>query len=215
MARTEFDPVDHYLCSLLPAESAFALKAKAEARRLQKDRISLSLPEAHLLCFFIKQQACARFIELGTLTGYSGLKILETLPAHGHLWTFELGEDQARFASQIFDEAGFKNRYTILVGRAEEKLAEISSAGPFDGIFIDANKSSYPFYLDWSATHLKSGGLLLADNTLLKGVTEVDDGHTEKMIRELRVFNQRLLNHPQFHSAMIPTSQGLAIAIKR
>jgi predicted O-methyltransferase YrrM len=215
VARIKFDETSDYLHSLVPGESAMALKAKAEAQRLHKDTISISAYEAHLMSFFIRICQCSRFVELGTLTGYSGLKILETLPSEGYLWTFELNPEFARFAATLFDEAGFRGRYTILVGKAEELLPTISSFGPFDGVFIDANKSSYPFYLEWSFNNLKPGGLLLADNTLMSGVADANLPTPEKMIRELRVFNQRFMQHPGLNAMMIPTREGLSVGIKK
>lgn len=215
MARVTSDNTKEYLESFLPEENSFVLKAKAEARRWQKDQISLSAYEAHLVCFFIRQFRCVRFIELGTLAGYSALKILESLPTEGHLWTFELNSERAQFASALFDEAGYKGRYTIIVGRAEEQLATIVAEAPFDGIFIDANKSSYPFYLDWSLKHLKPGGLLLADNTLMAGVADTHSPHPEKMIRELRAFNQELFQNPGLEAVILPTLEGLAVGVKR
>lgn len=216
MARIkQDDPTKDYLHSLLPPESIWGLKAKAEAERIHKEAISISAYEAHLMSFFIRQFRCEKFVELGTLTGYSGIKILECLPPEGHLWTLELNPELAHFASTLFEEAGFKGRYTIQVGKAEEQLLALSSQGPFDGIFIDANKSSYPFYLDWSLSHLKTGGILLADNTLLKGVTDLTITEPEKMIRELRTFNQRFMQHPQLNAMILPTTEGLSVAIKK
>lgn len=216
MARIkQDDPRRDYLHSLIPPENTWGLKAKAEAERIHKGAISISAYEAHLMSFFIRQFHCVKFVELGTLTGYSGLKILECLPPEGHLWTLELNPELAQFASALFDEAGFKGRYTIQIGKAEEQLLALSPQGPFDGIFIDANKSSYPFYLDWALTHLKTGGLLLADNTLLEGVADLTLNAPEKMIRELRTFNQRVMQHPELNAMIIPTMEGLSVAIKK
>lgn len=215
MARTKYDEASDYLHSLIPKDDAFALKAKAEAQRLNKEVISISAYEAHLMSFFIRQFQCARFVELGTLTGYSGLKILECLPQGGHLWTFEQNPEVARFASALFEEAGFQGRFNILIGKAEELLPSIEHLAPFDGVFIDANKSSYPFYLDWSLKNLKAGGLLLADNTLMTGVADMNQMEPEKMIRELRIFNQRFFQHPNLNSIILPTTEGFSVAIKK
>lgn len=216
MARTKQDDARiEYLHSLLPPENVWGLKAKAEAERLHKGAISISAYEAHLMSFFIRQFHCIKFVEIGTLTGYSGLKILECLPPEGHLWTLELNPELAHLASALFDGAGFGGRYTVLVGKAEELLLTLAAQGPFDGIFIDANKSSYPFYLDWALAHLKSGGLLLADNTLLEGVADLTQQTPEKMIHALRTFNQRFMQDSQLNAVILPTVEGLSVAIKK
>lgn len=233
--RIETNARLEYLLSLIPAENQWTQKAKEVAQKLNKDKISIDRYEASLLSFFIRMMGCVRFVEFGTLTGYSGLKILEALPPQGHLWTFELNPDHAKEAMALFDAAGFAGRYTLVLGKAEEQVETINSFAPFDGVFIDANKSAYPFYLEWAERSLRSGGVLLADNVLLKGVVpEADDlvadfdGMDEskrvgnktaqslpKMIHQLRAFNQKLLTSSAFDSIILPTAEGLALAIKK
>jgi predicted O-methyltransferase YrrM len=206
-----------YLQSLTPKDSPVALKAKLEAEKLNKDAISISSFEAHLIGFFIRQYHCTTFVEFGTLTGYSGLKILESLPLNGHLWTLELNPECANIAKGLFDEAGFNGRYTILIGRAEDHLEHLLTLAPFDGVFIDANKSAYPSYLNWSLSAIKLGGVIIADNTLLKGVVPHQDQESKpsKIIQNLRQFNERLTNQDLFDSILIPTQEGLTVAIKK
>lgn len=205
-----------YLNSLVPEDDAFCRMAKTESLRLNKDGISISPFEGHMLGFFIRQHSCKKFVELGTLTGYSGLKILQSLPSDGHLWTLELNEEHARIASSLFDQAGFSGRYTILVGKAENFLDDLLTQAPFDGVFIDANKAAYPAYLDWSLKAIKVGGLIIADNTLLKGVVPTDNEPSpNKITQNLRLFNTKLANQTLFDSILIPTDEGLSIAIKK
>lgn len=205
-----------YLSSLLPEESPYAKKAKLAAQSFNKDGISLSLYEAHILGFFIRLFRCKTFVEIGTLTGYSGLKILENLDKDGYLWTLELDPQHAAAADELFKEAGYDNRYSLLVGKAEEQLALMAPSQPFDGVFIDANKAAYPFYLDWALTAIRPGGLIIADNTLMRGVVPTESSNKEeKMIARLREFNQKLSNQNLFDSIVLPTAEGLSIAIKK
>jgi predicted O-methyltransferase YrrM len=204
------------LNALAPTDSPLALRAKAEARRLNKDGISISAYEAHLIGFFMRQFQCSKVVELGTLTGYSGLKILESIVPHGHLWTLELDLEHARIASEIFEMAGYQTHFTILQGRAEEKLEKLAEQGPFDAVFIDANKAAYPLYLDWAMEVLRPRGLIIADNTLLRGVVpEPEEPSPGKIIRALREFNLRLTDQNLFDSILIPTDEGLSLAIKK
>lgn len=210
-----------YLNGLCPADSPSAQKAKEEALRLNKQGISIAPYEAHLLGFFIRLLKCKKFVELGSLTGYSGLSILNTLPADGHLWTIEYDPFHAAMAKRVFEESGFQSKVTVLVGRAEDQLPLLTTQGPFDGIFIDANKAAYPSYLDWSLENIKSGGLILADNTLLKGVVpqksleETNSNAPSKIIKNLRIFNERLADRSLFDSILIPTFEGLTVALKK
>src|SRR5438067_13404553 len=84
--------------------------------------------------------------------------------SHGVLHTFEYVEKHARVASESFHKAGVAARAHIHVGAAIEKLREVEAEGPFDLVFIDADKVGYPAYLTWAGEHLREGGVVLGDN---------------------------------------------------
>src|SRR5262245_53148063 len=93
-------------------------------------------------------------VEIGTLGGYSGVCLLRGMAPNGVLHTLELQESNARVAAESFRKAGFADRARIHVGPALETLPRIAHEAPFDLVFIDADKTGYPAYLDWSAAHL-------------------------------------------------------------
>ena len=160
------DSADSYFQNLLGVEDKIFLKARGSSDELQKTRISVSRIEGELLRFFVSQYRCQKFIEIGTLTGYSALWILKGMGAAGKLWTFEKDArhaEKARATLQDFPQA------RVLEGDAEENLLKIEADGPFDGIFIDGNKAAYGRYLNWAEKNLKKGGLILADNIFLGG----------------------------------------------
>jgi caffeoyl-CoA O-methyltransferase len=150
-----------------------------------------------------------RAVEIGTLGGYSGVCILRGLAPGGTLDTFEYSPKHAEVARESFRLAGFADRARIHVGAAVEKLRELK--GEFDLVFIDADKPSYPAYLDWAAEHLRVGGVVLADNTLAWG--EIHTGTDEKH-EALRKFDQQLAGSKRFRATMIPTGEGLAMGVK-
>src|SRR5690242_21952332 len=94
-------------------------------------------------------------VEIGTLGGYSGVCLLRGMGPHGVLHTFEYAEKHARVAHESFVKAGVSGRAHIHVGAALEKLPEIEAEAPFDLVFVDADKVSYPAYLAWAAEHLR------------------------------------------------------------
>ena len=156
-------------------------------------------------------------VEIGTLGGYSGVCILRALPLDGVLHTFELLEKNAEVARESFRKAGFEGRATVHVGPALEGLKEIEGKLPIDLVFIDADKTGYPAYLDWAAEHLVVGGIVLGDNAFgWGGVALGADVRDEQRasIEALREFNQKLATSGRFRATMLPTAEGLAMGVK-
>src|SRR5512138_1477535 len=104
-------------------------------------------------------------VEIGTLGGYSGVCLLRGMGERGFLHTFERDPEHAEVARESFVRAGLAGRVEIHVGEAAERLRDVETRGPFDLVFVDADKLGYPSYLAWAEEHLRVGGILLADNT--------------------------------------------------
>jgi caffeoyl-CoA O-methyltransferase len=164
-------------------------------------------------------RACGvqKAVEIGTLGGYSGVCLLRGMGATGRLWTFELDPRHAEVARQSFARAGFGDRAEVILGPALEKLPSIEAHGPFDLVFIDADKEGYPQYLDWAAQHLRLGGVVLGDNAFLFGEV-VHDPATHageaRRILAMREFHRKLVSGGRFRSTMLPTGEGLALGVK-
>jgi caffeoyl-CoA O-methyltransferase len=163
--------------------------------------------------------ASKKAVEIGTLGGYSGVCLLRGMPADARLWTFELDGKHAEVARESFARAGFAARAEVLVGPALANLGKIEASGPFDLVFIDADKESYPAYLDWAAQHLRLGGVVLGDNAFLFGEVIKDPdspeaGQEAERIRRMRQFHDKLVHGGRFRSTMLPTGEGLALGVK-
>jgi predicted O-methyltransferase YrrM len=157
-------------------------------------------------------------VEIGTLTGLSGLYILDGLQPGGKLWTLEKSEIHAAKARPLLSEfsAQTEKSVEVIVGDARETLIALRSQRPFDFIFIDGNKAAYGDYLNWAEENLKSGGLLVADNVFLGGriFNLISEQPAEKQIEAMGRFNQRLMNSQIWNSTVVPTGEGLFIASK-
>ncbi len=162
----------------------------------------------------IARAACAKkAVEIGTLGGYSGVCLARGLGPDGFLHTIEVEPRHAEVAALSFQRAGVAGLVRIHVGRAEEKLAEIEDEGPFDLVFIDADKQGYPAYLTWAERHLRVGGLVLADNAFAFGHVH-ETGAGAEDAAPLRAFAERLARGGRFRATLIPTAEGLAVGVK-
>ena len=155
-------------------------------------------------------------VEIGTLGGYSGVAILRGMGPGGVLHTFELEAKNAAVARDSFARAGVADRVRIHVGPALDMLGTITSDGPFDLVFVDADKVGYPAYLAWAEENLRVGGMILGDNAFgWGGVADPNyAGERPDSILALRTFSERLARGGRFRSTMIPTEEGLAMGVK-
>jgi caffeoyl-CoA O-methyltransferase len=165
--------------------------------------------EGKLLQLLCRLAGVRRAVEVGTLLGYSAVHIARALPADGHLWTIEYEERHAELARANLAAAGVADRVTVELGAGVDVLPRLDSHGPFDAVFIDADKISYPFYGAWAARHLRPGGLILGDNAYLFGEL-MDDSDRG---RAMRAFHEQVAR--DFDSVCIPTPDGLVLGIRR
>jgi caffeoyl-CoA O-methyltransferase len=190
-------------------------------RRLAKEN---DLPDIHvgpfdgkILTVLTKAFQAKKIVEIGTLAGYSGVCLIRGAGPSAKLWTFEMDPSHIQVAKRTFQLAGIESQVEIHQGPALENLPKIESHGPFDLVFIDANKTDYPAYLNWAYDNLKKGGVALGDNTLAWGkiadMPEPKDRQTN-MILALQKFNLDAGQSSKWTSIMLPTGEGLTIAVK-
>jgi caffeoyl-CoA O-methyltransferase len=165
----------------------------------------------------VRMTGSKKAVEIGSLAGYSGVCIARALPSDGHLHAFELFEKNARVCAESFRRAGCASKITIHQGSALENLKNIEDQGPFDVVFIDADKPNYPGYLAWAEKHLRIGGTIIADNTFAWGLILQDKFDTESQRKDaegIRHFNAEVANSPKWRATLLPTGEGLTVAVK-
>ena len=154
-------------------------------------------------------------IEIGTLGGYSGVSILRGMGIGGVLDTIEVEPRHAEVARESFRRAGYSTQAHIHLGAAAQILTKLSSQGPYDLCFIDADKEGYPDYLNWAAEHLRAGGLVIADNAFLFGeLADKPTGARATTIAAMQAFHQILANSGRFRATVLPTGEGLAVGVR-
>ena len=156
-----------------------------------------------------------RAVEIGTLGGYSGVALLRGMGAGGELDTIELSERHAVVARESFQRAGFAARARVHVGTAADILPQLAPRGPFDLVFIDADKEGYPAYLDWATDNLRPGGIVLLDNAFLFGsLAEAATGDRAAQIRAMQSVHEMLARSGRFRATVLPTGEGLAFGVR-
>lgn len=203
-----------YIRRLFATETPQMQAARMAATAEAQDNISLHPEEGKVLQMLAQMTGAGKIVEIGTFYGYSALWLAGALGDGGHLWTLE--KDAAR-ATRAREFIGGRPDITLVEGDALQSLADLSPQGPFDMVFIDADKISYAAYLDWAEAHVRTGGLIVGDNTFLFDAVW-KDGPVER-VREtarqsMRDFNRRLADPARYRSIMLPTVEGLTIAQK-
>jgi predicted O-methyltransferase YrrM len=133
--------------------------------------IGVSPLQGAFLGLMVRATASARVLEIGTLGGYSAIWMARELPARGRLITLEADEHHAGVARQNIEKAGLTSRVAVIAGKAADSLRQLADQGigPFDLIFIDADKAGLPDYLDWALKLARPGTMILADNVVRNG----------------------------------------------
>ena len=188
---------------------------------LLNDRaITINPEEGKLIQTLIKLGNIKNILEIGTLYGYSTIWFARGINNNGKIITIEKELENAKIARENFNklENNLSNNIEIINGDANKELEKlVQKQLVFDMVFIDADKSSYPNYLNFTDKLLKKGGLIIADNTFLSGAVYNDyltDRVRFKAQKNMRLFNKMLTNKIKYQSIMINTDEGLSIAIK-
>lgn len=158
-----------------------------------------------------------RAVEIGTLGGYSGVSLLRGMGIGGVLDTIEIDARHAEVARESFRRAGYTTQARIHLGPALQVLPKLTAQAqsPIDLCFIDADKESYPEYLNWAADNLRPGGLVIADNVFLFGeLADKPTGARATAIAGMQAFHQILASSGRFRATVLPTGEGLAVAVK-
>lgn len=172
-------------------------------------RIMVGPSEGKLLTLFVRMVQAKTIVEIGTLAGYSAIRLAQGLAPGGRVYTIEYDPKHAEIARQTIERAGVADRVEVIVGAGLAVLPKLASIGPVDVVFIDADKGNYDQYGEWAASALRPGGLLLGDNAFYFGRLLDDSAEAQAMRR----FHERATL--AFDTVCIPTPDGLLLGVKR
>ncbi len=219
MNESIFMAVDEYIGSLLNEPDEILARAVKAIETSGIPPISVSANQGKFLQVMAKLCKAKKILEIGTLGGYSSIWMARALPADGQLVTLELDPHHAAVAQKNIDAAGLSKRVEIRIGKAIDLLPILKEegAGPFDMIFIDADKPPYTEYFKWPLQLSKPGTLIIADNVIRDGKV-LDPDSTDPMVNGAQRFNQSLQGNAAITATilqMVGTKEydGMAIAV--
>jgi caffeoyl-CoA O-methyltransferase len=213
--RELLEQIDGYIEDLFGTSDEVLEATLRDSRRGGLPEINVSPNQGRLLRLLVEIAGARRILEIGTLGGYSAIHLARGLPGDGALLSLEIDEHHADLARKNVERAGLTDIVEVRVGDAHELLADLveNDQGPFDLVFIDADKEGYPDYLDASLRLVRPGSLILGDNTI-RGGTVLDP--REETARSTREFNRRIARDPSLSGIALPLIReridGLTIA---
>lgn len=203
--------LEEYILAHIDAEPELLHRLNRDTHRdcLYPDMCSGHL-QGRMLKMIVRMIRPQRVLELGTFTGYSALALAEGLEGDATLHTVEINDEMEDFIRAHFDQAPQGRHITLHIGDAMQLIEPLSAEfGPWDLVFIDANKRIYPEYYRAVKPHVRHGGFILVDNTLWYGKVETNagDAQTQGILR----FNDMVTTDPDVETVIIPMRDGLTL----
>jgi caffeoyl-CoA O-methyltransferase len=181
-------------------------RAKTSAPQMMVGRI-----EGQFLATLVRVSGARRILEFGTFTGYSSISMASALPADGQIITCDVDPEATAIARRYMDESGYGDKIEIRLGPALETIETLK--GPFDLVFIDADKPNYRAYYEAALPLLADDGMIIADNVLWSGRIVEEDG--DESTRAIKDFNEHVRDDSRVVSVMLTVRDGMTLVQKR
>lgn len=198
--------VDDYLSNILVGSDPVLEAASQAAIDAGLPPISVTPNQGKFLQLLARGMGARRILEIGTLAGYSTLWLARALPADGRLVTLEFEPKHAEVARANFTRANIDALVDLRVGPALDSLPRIAveGSGPFDFIFIDADKENYPSYFTWAVRLARAGTLIVADNVVRDGAV-IDDASSDPRVHGVRQMHELIAQEKRVSATAIQT----------
>jgi caffeoyl-CoA O-methyltransferase len=195
-----------------PPSDLFDLLAAETRASTTAPQMMVGQLEGRLLAELVRLSGARRVLELGTFTGYSSISMALALPPDGRVVTCDVNAETTAIARRYAEEAGVADRIDFHLGPGLETISQLE--GPFDLIFIDADKPNYVSYYEATLPMLTEAGVMIVDNTLWSGRVadpEADDESTQA----IRALNERVRDDPRVENVLLTVRDGMNLVRKR
>ncbi|HXQ82013.1 MAG TPA: O-methyltransferase [Opitutaceae bacterium] len=206
MPETPWSAVDLYITDLIVAPDEALRAALVDSAAAGLPEISVTPSQGKLLQLVARIRGARAILEIGTLGGYSTIWLARALPAGGRLITLECDPKHAAVALANIARAGLAGTVDLRLGPALETLPRLAQegSGPFDLVFVDADKEGIPDYFTWALRLSRAGTVIIVDNVVRKGAV-IDAASADPSVRGVRRFNEMLAAEPRVSATTIQT----------
>lgn len=206
--------LEQYLLQTIKPKNQLIQEMETHAN--QKDVPIMEPLSIEFLMQLIRIKKPKRILEIGAAIGYSAIRMAQAQQGC-HIVTIERDEVRYKHAVDFVDKAGLSDQIDIVFGDVFDKEKELLETGPYDLLFIDAAKGQYQKFFEMFSKVLNKDGIIISDNVLFKGYVaeDIDSSRQQKIGRKLRLFNDWLVDHPDYHTTIMPIGDGVAISVKR
>ncbi|MGB9753635.1 O-methyltransferase [Roseiflexus castenholzii] len=218
--HNQWAAVDDYIAGLFPSDPVLDAVLRA-TRDAGMPQINVSPVQGRLLHVLALACNARNILEIGTLAGYSAIWMARALPADGKLISLEFDPKHADVARANIVRAGLADHVDVRLGTALDILPQLAAegAGPFDLIFIDADKINLTTYFDWAVRLARPGSLIVVDN-VIRGGDVLDAASDDAGLQGVRRFNEAIAADPRVTATILQMvgskgHDGLALAVVR
>lgn len=202
--------LDEYVLNHSDAEPEYLYRLwRATNVHMLHGRMASGHLQGRLLKMLVKMVNPQNIIEVGTFSGYSALCMAEGLGEHGHLYTFEINDEQEPFTRKWIEDSPWADKITFIIGDAATEAKKIGKS--FDFAFMDGDKRTYVETYESLLPLMNKGAFILADNTLWDGhVTDADYDKDQQTVG-IRRFNDYVATDNRVEKVLLPLRDGLTI----
>ena len=193
-------------------ETRVQRELRTATQKIPMAGMQIGADQGALLQVLVRLMGARRCLEIGTFTGYSALAVALALPPGGRIVCCDVSEEWTAIARRYWKKAGVARKISLRIAPALDTLAGLK--GPFDFVFIDADKPNYWAYFERCLPLVRKGALIAIDNTLWGG-SVINPEKQGESTRALRVFNKKLARDRRVHIALVPIGDGLTLAVKK
>jgi predicted O-methyltransferase YrrM len=210
MTQEIWTAVDRYITDLFVPPDAALTAALQASQSAGLPTINVSPPQGKFLQLLARALGARAILEIGTLGGYSTIWLARALPAGGRLITLEADPKHAEIARANIARAGLAGVVELRLGRALDTLPQLAAEGrgPFDLIFIDADKPSYADYFAWALKLSRRGSVIIGDNVIRKGAVLNPGASDDPRVPGVLRFNELVAAEPRVSATVIQTVGG-------